>query len=153
MFSSFIFVVNDSRDFDDRFVPAAELAELRLKHKKWPLYKNTRSRNQVQANDKCLIYLAGRGSKAQHFVAHAVVADVDSTRGIESPDPDTMLTEAPVLVLSLSKVSKLNPPVGIKRILDQLSFIKSKKWGGALQGGCKKISQADFELIVRESNK
>ncbi len=53
--------------------------------------------------------------------------------------------------LQLTKVSVFSNPATIRPLLNRLEFHGARKdWGRSLQGGCRKITRSDYEIISEE---
>jgi len=129
---------------------ARDIAVARLNIGKWPLYEGTRNRRLIQPGDKCLFYLAGRKKDSQHVIASGEVSSIDNwSHSKGSIDDQDLLSDYPEQVINVVNV-KFITPISIKTNLDKLSFIKPVNhysWGGALQGGCKKLEESDYKIL------
>ncbi len=56
--------------------------------------------------------------------------------------------------LSLTEANRLTPSVPIANLLDSLSFIpvNRSRWGVAMMGGVRRISDADWNVIVKSKD-
>ena len=149
--NKFILICGDAEDINGKRVPSEEVARFRLDQNKWGIYRHTRNRNSISVNDYCFFYLAGQKSaNKQTFIASAQIKGIRDKLRNESIDSEDWLNDVPLKILELSNV-KYFEPVSIKPLLKKLSFVNLKlaSWGGALQGGCRKLNEEDFNLIKR----
>ena len=151
----YILICSDALAFDDSKVSAVEVASSRLTLGRWPLYLGTRNRKHITTGDICLIYLAGCSDWSQHIVAVCEVGRKRAARSFEEIDSNELLTSAPSQILELEKISFLEP-ISIRALHGKLSFLVSRKWGSAFQGGCRRLSGDDAaileSLIVKKSH-
>lgn len=130
------------------YFPSRIVAEARLSAKVWPLYARTTFLNIIAAGDCCLIYAAGAGPNSQLFVGKTNVHSVKQVRANWVEPLGVNATKFASKLLHLENVTIWRDPVAIKPLVTNLRFIKNKVyWGQALQGGCKRLSVEDFELI------
>jgi hypothetical protein len=92
------------------------------------------------------------GSKAfrQSIIASAAVTSVDNVgHRVPRIDQESALSNAPHKILRLKQIRYLSPPIPIRPLIGKLSFLPnySKTWGASLMGGCRRISNEDFELL------
>jgi len=114
----------------------AEFLE-RIKTKKWPIYKRTNNRLNIKKEDRVLFYLAG--SHRRKIVADAKLGSNLKENGEE-------------FSINLSKISLWKKQILIKPFVESLEFIKNKeKWGVFMQGGIVKISDKDFEILLKNN--
>ncbi len=67
---------------------------------------------------------------------------------------DDIHLSQPIEKIVILKSVYIKKPVSIYKVKDKLSFIiKKKKWGPSMQGGILKITDKDYDLIVKEMNK
>ena len=153
--SYYIFIATDC-DVSRLAKPSAyDVARYRLERREWGLGEHTRNRNAIQRNDHVLIYVSGQRQLSRCFVASCRAASTAT----KVPFSMASIVDAPNHegVVSVSSVVKLKSvrffpaPVAIAPLKSKLHFIKkptSPKWGAYLQGGVKRISKRDFELIA-----
>lgn len=129
---------------------AIDVLRYHFSRKVWPFYEYTRHKRNIKKGDRLLFYLAGMGTDAQTYVAHALAeSDVG---GAKVRLPAEWHTPRVCYGLALGEIQYLDKPVPIRNILSKLSFIHtSKKWGAYMQGGCSQITKQDFDLIMRYS--
>ncbi len=122
--SHFIFTTNiEQTELDERF-----------NSKKWPFFSNTRNQKQLKKKDKVIFYQGGIDN--HKFFADAVVGSVTNTSETKE--------------IHITNISKWKLPIDIKEIYEKLEIIKQPKcYGVYLAGGIKKLSQRDFESIMR----
>jgi predicted RNA-binding protein len=137
----FILLTSDSNKY------ANEILEQRLKSKVWEIYDKTNLRNQLQEKSKVIFYLAGAGPNSQHFVGEAMIDKIIYANSSYSEEANTMIHST----LHFDKITKYKIPVSIKKIMKNLKFIKNPaKYGTALNGGVRRISESDY-LVIRKS--
>lgn len=137
----FILLTSDSNKY------ANEILEQRLKSKVWEIYDKTNLRNQLQEKSKVIFYLAGAGPNSQHFVGEAMIDKIIYANSSYSEEANTMIHST----LHFDKITKYKNPVSIKKIMKNLKFIKNPaKYGTALNGGVRRISESDY-LVIRKS--
>lgn len=145
----YLFICSDAETINGQKC-AKDIAFVRLNKGLWPLYKGTRNRKSIGIGDACLFYLAGKCEGAQQIVATANIDTVEKWgMAKERIDNEDVLSDVPEQVIHLSNVKQIRP-VHIKACLDELSFIpkaRSHSWGGALQGGCKKLTEEDYKVL------
>jgi len=109
--------------------------------KKWSIGKKTPNRKKLSKNDEILFYQGGeRGGK---FVGSAELVS-----GLIQQD-NGMFD-----FVILKNIEFWKKPVEIRPILRKLSFIKDKKhWGVYFQGGIIRISEKDYEEILKRAGK
>lgn len=143
---TYIFVVGDSLGINDKNVSSDYIATYRLEKRAWPLYRHTRNRAAIKTGDEVIIYLAGRMHGSQSFIASAVIDDICNDVS-SCRDNEKLLSEPPYQCLKLRKI-KYYHYVSVRPFLDKLSFVKDKsRWGMYFQGGTRKISKHDRDLI------
>ena len=144
----YILICSDADTFDECKESALNVAMNRLQNGVWPLYKGTRNRKHIKEDDKCLIYLAVGGEWAQHIIASAHVKAKRNLKVSEAVDSKDLLVNRPDQVLELGNIGLIEP-IPIRCLLGKLSFLHSKMWGAAFQGGCRRVSPEDAELLEK----
>jgi len=130
---------------DQDSTSAYEVLKQRLNKSEWFLYKNTMNKEKVEINDHVIFYTAGTFKMSQHFVARATIDQLDKTLGDNNKIDE--------IHIKLKDVEFFDNPVLIDLLKNNLDFIKHKNNLGAnLQGGCRIISENDYNLILN-SNK
>jgi predicted RNA-binding protein len=124
-----------------------DVAIERLEKGIWPMFQHTRNRKQIAAGDRCLIYISGSESTAQHVVASATVVANKETRSYRD---EYYYDAAPSNLISLTNAEVFKSPISLKDIIQQLTICPKNavRWGCALQGGARAISLEDYELIT-----
>ena len=147
MNNNFILVCSTAENIHGKKISSYDIAISRLKKSAWPIYKRTPNKGVINEGDRCLIYLAGNASHSQSFIATAVVKSIIPWSGPVLFDDD-LLTDIPISTIQLQEVI-ISKPSSIKQYLSKLNFIKitSAGWGRSLQGGCRKISDLDYDII------
>ena len=143
----YVLVVNRTENVHGGWISARELATRRLAQKSWGLYERTTHRKRIAPQDKLLVYLAGAHQMV--FFATATVESITHEGGGIVDGMDA-LTETPASTLKLTDIRLFKVLPKISDLKDRLQFIPkgTSKWGVALQGGLKRISKADYDLIL-----
>lgn len=136
-----IFIVSDHIDEGKR-ITGAEIYRSLMSRSAWGLHPNTAMRANFKEGDRLVFYLGG-----QHvFLGTAVAASgayVDKT-----DESDSWFFEPGTYRVDLKDIHTWDQPKPIKPLLKKLSFIRNPlHWGAYLQGGVRKIPQADYEVI------
>lgn len=136
----FILLTSDNNKY------ANEILEQRLKSKVWEIYDKTNLRDQLKEKSKVIFYLAGTGPNSQHFVGEAIIDKIIYANSSYSEEANTMIHST----LQFDKITNYEKPVSIKKLLKKLTFItNSAKYGTALVGGVRRISEKDYEAILK----
>jgi len=108
--------------------------------KRWSIGRKTPNRGRLSEGDKTLFYQGGEdGGKV---IASAELAS--SLQQHENADS----------FVKIKNFEVWKKPIDIRALTDKLSFIKNKRhWGVYLQGGIVKISEVDYNKIIRKSEK
>lgn len=148
--SKFILVTKDSFDENSRPITAFNLIKLRLKHNKWPIYPQTRCRSQFKAGNEVLFYVGGFNQECGNIVAGAKIRSTS-----KRASDDVFDEEPPLFYLEFQDVNFLSIPINFKEKVKLLSFYpkNEKKWGVVLMGGCRKISEEDWKIILSLNGK
>jgi EVE domain len=145
----FLLVAADTEDVHGAKISAYQVARSRIRASRWFMYQRTPHRSRIKAGDAVLIYTAGSKPGGGQIIASATVKRVDEISGkAVSPEGD-LLTEVPVVSLTLEQVQEFSRSVAIREVRDMLSFIpKHQRWGAVLQGGCRAITRNDYETVM-----
>jgi predicted RNA-binding protein len=146
----YILTASDGIDQFGDNVCAKRISQDRLEAGLWPMYKRTGHRKVIKPGDTFFIYLAGSKEGAQRIVALAQAKEMLHNPKISDSIRISLYPEQPIeSVISLERIQNFITGVDIRGLLDKLSFIpvNKGKWGAAFQGGCRKISQKDYEII------
>lgn len=122
---------------------AFESFSSRINSLSWPIYEKTENRNILNNEDKLIFYLAGKNKLGGHLVGSGEIQSVENFY-----DEDNQLAD---IRLKLTKINIFKNPIFLKSLTEKLDFIKYKKpshFGLNLQGGCKIITEKDFNLIT-----
>jgi len=108
----------------------------RIEMEKWPIFRKTTYRQQVHESDKVVFYKAGEGNKK--FLGTSTVSSELKPEGKTD------------FFLNLKEIDVWKKSKPIRHMLDKLDFIKNKvQWGIYMQGGVRKLSEKDYELITK----
>jgi predicted RNA-binding protein len=138
--------------FERKKVDAFSIANTRLDKMKWPIYRRTSNKENIIPGDFCLIYIGGSKNLSKNIIAFSTVDQViDDNTPVDNLD---ILTDYPEKILSFKNIYRFEKPVSFKKLLNDLEFVSKnrKYWGVFLQGGCKKICDHDFNLILNSTN-
>ena len=148
MTSYWILIVKDHQ-YQGRRIPALEVLRNRVENRFWSLSKRAPNIKRIREGDKVVFYVAS--SEVKGFAGTGVVASNPHPMtpeqkfhafGTPSEAFDYSIElENPVL---WPEVKEVEPLIG------KLSFIKSKRrWGSAFRGGIKRITEEDYNIIVK----
>lgn len=154
MTSYFMLIATDARSIStEKTISAYEITLHRLRQRMWPLYASTRHRDAIIVGDKALFYIGGHKENRQSYVAAASVSASDYAKRRSAEVGKTDLdTHEPFKILKLDAVEFFERPVEIKGLAHSLSFVpKSRKWGAAIMGGCRRLTASDFATVLRGS--
>lgn len=116
----------------------------------WPLWKNTRCKNMIEAGNSLLFYIAGEEKGSRSVIARAKVERVEvwTDRAFKKIYP-LMLDGEPDKVIRLANVHCMSTPVSLLSVLDSLSFIPENrnKWGVAMMGGVRSLTAEDYVVL------
>lgn len=136
----FILLTSDSNKH------AEEILAQRLKSKIWEIYDKTNLRNQLEEKSKVIFYLAGSGPNSQHFVGEAIIDKIVHANSKYSEEANTMIHST----LHFEKILNYKVPISIKKIMNNLTFITNPaKYGTAINGGVRRISEKDYKIIFK----
>ncbi|PKG84386.1 hypothetical protein CXF85_08680 [Colwellia sp. 75C3] len=144
----FLFITVDASHFELRKkLPAVEVINNRLNLRLWPIYQRTNHKDHISSGDKCLFYVGGTKELIRHVIASATILDVSVDNSLI--DHEDYSVSLPYKKLILDTPNYFSAPVNLKDFLSNLSFVpkNTKYWGTSLQGGCKKITSNDYELL------
>tara|TARA_A100001391_G_C5076844_1_gene279351 strand:+ start:97 stop:573 length:477 start_codon:yes stop_codon:yes gene_type:complete len=117
----------------------------------WPLFKRTPCRKMVKPGQKALIYLAGRDKDCQRIIASVTIESIaEWSKQLHAEQYPLMLDDIPNLVLNFSDIQIFKTPVLIKEHLDKLDLVPKQnpaKWGMAMVGGMKSLSDNDYRVL------
>jgi len=107
--------------------------------RRWPIGKKTFHKKELSKGDRILFYQAGEEGKK--FVGSG---ELFSNLHV---DEENILD-----FVAVGNIKLWQRHIPIRELLDSLSFIKDKKhWGLYLQGGVIKISEGDYNTILKEA--
>lgn len=130
---------------------AYEIFINRIKEKKFPLYLNTHNLKIIKKDDEILFYIAGKNFNSQSFVAKSVIDKIEILKEvIIDADKNKNIVNRYLILKDVEIFKEIKK---IKSILDDLNFIKVKRFYGAyLVGGVIKINNEDFNKIINSNN-
>lgn len=121
-----MFVINNSE----------QIFKERIKNRKWPIFAKTQNRDKIGPGHKVVFYKAGRDD-GQKFLGAATVASGVTCEGGKVDS-----------FVELGGAVIWKKPVQMRKLLDDLDFVRDKKnWGLYVQGGVRQISEKDFLTI------
>lgn len=133
---------------------AYELILQRLELKRWDLNERTRFRKVISSGDRLAFYTAGKRKNCGCIIACAQVGAIIKHR-TEFKQNNELLTPAPDSQLELENIEIIEP-VNFKDKFFELDMSngvrRTKKWGTALMGGAKKLSDKDWTALGLPKN-
>ncbi|MEO7326485.1 MAG: hypothetical protein ABIW82_16825 [Dokdonella sp.] len=115
----------------------------------WPLWTATRNRRRIAGGDHVAVYLAGNGLSCMAGLATVAIVERWSSRHLAHYP--LVLDGTPEAVLRLSDTTLFNVPVPAKPMLGALDLFAGGvplKWGVYFMGGCRAISEHDFDVLT-----
>jgi len=107
-----------------------------MRDERWPIFVHTQNRKNLQIGDNVIFYEAGLGG--QKFL------------GTSSINSEVKKTTRLDYFVELNNINVWKKNVKVKDLLNKLDFIKDKQvWGRFLQGGVRRISEKDFDIITK----
>ena len=105
---------------------------------KWPIGKSTLHRKQLSKGDKVLFYQAGEEGK-KFIGSGELLSNLVHEKQIFSD------------YVEMGDVNFWAKSVPIAGLIDDLSFIKNKRnWGLHFQGGIIRVSENDYQFILKK---
>jgi len=130
-----VFVATEYSDYNTGTI--REILKKLVDEKRWKIGLKTPNRSKLRPGDKILFYASGEGKK--EFVASG---ELDS----EFLSNDNRIYGH----VELKNILIFEKTVRIKPILDKFSSFKNNRyWGLFFQGGVRKISQKEYNLVIR----
>lgn len=150
MIKYFLLGANDGFDEDERRRPARDVAMSWLSRRLWPVYANTKNREAFEPGARVVFYIGGKSSDAQTLIGYATIARVRSATFAERTEVG-IGEKTPAKVLEFEPLTLFDVPVPIRPLLDRLEMFARvrQRWGIALVGGSRRISESDFEMILK----
>jgi predicted RNA-binding protein len=153
----YLFVAADTHHSSIGMPSAHEVAKHRLKNQAWGLNLCTSFVSALKPEDRAVVYISGRREFARHIVASATMSSAakevrSSKLRMRIDAPRNLGVILAPLAVELKNVKLFKHPVDIRSIAGALDFIKSpepRRYGKYLQGGVRRISESDYNLIVR----
>lgn len=130
-------------------IDAVAVAQHRFREGKWPFFDHTGFKNTICEGDRFLLYISGQAKVAQCF--YAMMSAASCVIDMRIRDPENWCNPQWNKGILLKDISILTKPVFVHEIMKELSFITNpelKKWGVYFRGGCKKIPESDYNMIV-----
>jgi len=146
-----IFVIGAARPDRDVFVNKSEFEMLMDKNKCWGLGARTPFVKKIKTNDRGVFYLAGKSG--QRFIAKFTIASNPYPISQRSKDVHPAIRSWCDYLINLKNMKVFKSDVRVDEIKDQLELTKGTFfWRSCFQGGIRKISEKDFNSIVKASN-
>lgn len=154
MTNHFLLITTDGETENGKRASARTLIDWRLERRQWPLYAGTRHKMTMRAGDLLLFYQGGSRPGRQNIVAQARIDSIRSAGRDDEFDPPWMLSSAADQVLALTDVRVLANAVPIRPLMGEISILpKLRYWGALLMGGCRKMTEDDYDLIIARSKR
>jgi predicted RNA-binding protein len=136
-----ICIISDHVDGIKR-VSGEEIYRFLMKNNVWGLHPRTANRANFKEGDHLIFYLGGQ----KVFLGKAVVASIPYID--KNGESDSWFLNEGTYRVDIAEIEIWEPPKPILPLVKQLSFIKNPlHWGPYLQGGVRKIAEADFNII------
>lgn len=146
-------ITNDTEHVSGTY-SAYELILRRLELKRWDLNERTRFRKVISSGDRLAFYAAGKRKNRGCIIACAEVGAIIQHR-TEFKQNNELLTPAPDSQLELRSIEIIEP-VNLRDKFFELDMSngvrRTKKWGSALMGGAKKLSDNDWTALSLPKN-
>ena len=108
----------------------------RVSSGKWPIFKRTGNRDNLEKGDNIVFYLGGNNNKK-------IMGTATVSSGLNPNDDE--------FSVDLSNVCILDKPILMLSILESLAFIRNKKnWGAYMQGGVVWLQKTDYNMIIKK---
>ena len=142
-------ITTDTEHICGNIMPAYDVVKRRLEFECWDLYERTRFRKFIAKEDRLAFYVGGRRKNKGMVISTAVVDQVvTSPRKIKIDEQ--LLVDKPVAQLLLTKISYIEP-LNLREKFFELEMSsrvkKTLKWGSALMGGAKQLSDKDWKFL------
>lgn len=150
-FMNYLLVCSDKISKNNIPVPAKNIVNFRLSLGKWGLYQNTPHKFEIQKNDRCIIYIAGKYENKQSFVSNFVVTNVEKNENLKNYEEEQLNIKSTKSVLDIIfEPTTVKNVVSVRDLLGKLDLTKNVKtinWGVSFIGGVKKLSDNDYNII------
>lgn len=152
MTNHFLLITTDGETENGKRTSARAVIDWRLDRGRWPIYAGTRHKRNMRPGDLLLFYQGGGRPGRQHIVARGRIAEVVTPKLDDEFDPPWLLSGAADQALILEDVEALAAPVPIKPLMGEISILPQLRfWGALLMGGCRRMTEADYRLILTRS--
>ena len=142
-------ITNDTEHFSGSIYSAYELILQRLELKRWDLNERTSFRKAICSGDRLAFYAAGQRKNRGHIIACARVGEL-ITRSADFKRNNDLLSASPVSQLELTDIDIIEP-INLRDKFFDLEMShgvrRTTKWGSALMGGAKKLSDNDWKAL------
>jgi hypothetical protein len=124
--------------FSDYYPSNSEalLKKVEISHK-WSIGKRTMHRNTLNCEDLVLFYQGGDEGKI-------ILGCAELTSPLQIFNQDYFV--------ELKNIEFWANPLSIKKLVRNLSFVRSKDWGLYFRGGVVKVAEKDYQKIVKAHN-
>jgi len=113
----------------------------------WGLHSRTATRANIKPGDNLVFYLGG---KYQIFLG---MSKAISEAYFDKENSKDIFLDPETFKVNLSNIVIWEKPKPIRPLLRKLTFIKNvETWGPYLQGGIRKITEADFNVITQSED-
>lgn len=137
MINYWIFIIAEYTDYNLGSVK--DTLNKLIEENKWKIGLRTTNRLKLRRDDKTIFYVSG--NERMYFIVSAII------------DSEFIYDGDPIYgFVNLRNVKLFNKRVFIKPILDELNFIKKRKyWGLQFRSGIIPINEKDYNKIINES--
>jgi len=145
----YIIIVSPVEGFNGKLIDPVFIAKGRVTHGYWPFYQSTSHRKELQAGDNALIYLAGETKYSQKILGWVRIEGIEQNVRKIPKFESALVVPKPTDIALITKYIFFDELIPIKPLVSKLSFILNpEQWGKYMQGGCKKISADDFDVVL-----
>ena len=149
----FLLGANDGFDINERKVSAFSIVEVWLSKPAWPVYAKTKNRLAFEPGAHVVIYVGGKQRNSQSFFGTATIDQVRDPTFREIEDAAETSAPPPVRILVFKDVRRFPSSNSIRPLISRLEMFGKlgPKWGVALVGGSRRLSKADYDIIVQHA--
>jgi len=155
-FMNYLLVCSDKISKNNIPVPARDIVNFRLSLGKWGLYQKTPHKFEIQKNDRCIIYIAGKYENKQSFVSNFIVDNDVKNEDLKNYEEEQLkINTSKSLLNIIFKPTTIKNVVNAKNLLGKLDLTKNVNtlnWGVSFIGGVKRLTDNDYNIILNLIN-